>query len=184
MTWGVDTRADRQEWAAWFDAHGIKRSKSFTGINGWVMGCENPDGRIVRLYADNEEHEWGLIIRIGMKFGLVLCMRIQIAYGGDTLRMIQVPARVRARICIELCRAETTCYPRYVNHTDLNHVSAMYAYQRTKTPHCHVPLVAIGVNRSVASAVDSALKNLNRPNYPLVACLDMNESPSEYQFSP
>ena len=57
------------------------------------------------------------------------------------------------------------------------------ASQRTKAPHCHVPLVAIGVNRSVASVTSDALKNLNRSNYPLVACLDMNESPKEYQFS-
>ena len=57
------------------------------------------------------------------------------------------------------------------------------ASERTKTPHCHVPLLAIGVNRSVASVTSDALKNLNRSNYPLVACLDMNESPKEYQFS-
>ena len=58
MTWGVDKRADLEEWGVWFDAHGVKRSKIFTGIKGWVMGCEDPDGRIVRLYVDNEEHEW------------------------------------------------------------------------------------------------------------------------------
>jgi catechol-2,3-dioxygenase len=58
VTWGVDTRADLEEWAAWFDANDVKRSRIFTGIKGWVMGCEDPDGKIVRLYVDKEEHEW------------------------------------------------------------------------------------------------------------------------------
>ena len=30
-----------------------------TGIKGWVMACEDPDGRIVRLYCEEEEErEW------------------------------------------------------------------------------------------------------------------------------
>ena len=28
------------------------------GIKGWVMGCEDPDGRIGRLSVEDEEHEW------------------------------------------------------------------------------------------------------------------------------
>lgn len=58
ITWGCGTRKDLDEWAAWFDANGVKRSKIFTGIKGWVMGAEDPDGRIVRIYVEDEEHEW------------------------------------------------------------------------------------------------------------------------------
>lgn len=58
ITWGVATRADLEQWSDWFDAHGVKHSKILTGIKGWLMGCEDPDGKIVRLYVDEEEHEW------------------------------------------------------------------------------------------------------------------------------
>jgi catechol 2,3-dioxygenase-like lactoylglutathione lyase family enzyme len=58
ITWGVGGRKDLEEWAAWFDYHGVKRSAIFTGIKGWVSACEDPDGRIVRLYVEDEEHEW------------------------------------------------------------------------------------------------------------------------------
>ena len=58
ITWGVGTRKDLEEWAAWFDANSVKRSRIFTGIKGWVMGCEDPDGRVVRLYVEEEDHEW------------------------------------------------------------------------------------------------------------------------------
>jgi catechol 2,3-dioxygenase-like lactoylglutathione lyase family enzyme len=58
ITWGVSTRKYLEEWGAWFDANGIKRSKILTGIKGWVAGCLDPDGRVVRLYVDDEEHEW------------------------------------------------------------------------------------------------------------------------------
>lgn len=59
----------------------------------------------------------------------------------------------------------------------------MSTQQKQKAPHCYVPIVAIGVNRGTALAVSDALKALDRSNYPLVACLDMHESPEEYQFS-
>ncbi|KAF4944283.1 hypothetical protein FSARC_14716 [Fusarium sarcochroum] len=58
ITWGVGTRADLGEWESWLDKHGVHRSKVFVGIKGWVMGCEDPDGRIVRLYVEDEDHEW------------------------------------------------------------------------------------------------------------------------------
>jgi catechol 2,3-dioxygenase-like lactoylglutathione lyase family enzyme len=58
ITWGVGTRKDLEEWGVWLDSWGVKRSRIFTGIKGWVMGCEDPDGRIVRLYVEDEEHEW------------------------------------------------------------------------------------------------------------------------------
>jgi hypothetical protein len=58
ITWGVGTRQDLEEWGRWFDAHGVPHSRIFTGVKGWVMACEDPDGRIVRLYVQDEEHEW------------------------------------------------------------------------------------------------------------------------------
>lgn len=58
ITWGVGTRKDLEEWTKWFDANGVKHSKILTGIKGWVMGCEDPDGKVVRLYVEDEEHEW------------------------------------------------------------------------------------------------------------------------------
>lgn len=58
ITWGVGTRKDLQEWAQWLDQWKVNRSPIFTGIKGWVMSCEDPDGRIVRLYVEDEEHDW------------------------------------------------------------------------------------------------------------------------------
>ncbi|KAK9415857.1 putative Glyoxalase/fosfomycin resistance/dioxygenase domain-containing protein [Seiridium unicorne] len=58
ITWGVGTRKNLEEWAAWLDGHGVQSSKVLTGIKGWVMACEDQDGRIVRLYVEDEEHEW------------------------------------------------------------------------------------------------------------------------------
>jgi catechol 2,3-dioxygenase-like lactoylglutathione lyase family enzyme len=58
ITWGVSKRADLEAWGAWLDANAVRRSRTFTGVKGWVMACEDPDGRIVRLYVDDEEHEW------------------------------------------------------------------------------------------------------------------------------
>ena len=58
ITWGVGTRKDLEEWGNWLDASNVKRSPVLMGIKGWVMGCEDPDGRIVRLYVEDEEHEW------------------------------------------------------------------------------------------------------------------------------
>ncbi|KAI9737567.1 MAG: hypothetical protein M1834_009722 [Cirrosporium novae-zelandiae] len=57
ITWGVDTRADLEEWGTWFDANGVRRSRVLRGIKGWVLCCEDPDGRVVRVYCE-EEHEW------------------------------------------------------------------------------------------------------------------------------
>ncbi len=47
-----------EEWVAWLDENKVHRSKIFTGIKGWLMGCEDPDGKIVRIYAEDESHEW------------------------------------------------------------------------------------------------------------------------------
>ncbi|KAF7973458.1 hypothetical protein HWV62_15044 [Athelia sp. TMB] len=57
VTWGVDTRSDLEDWARWLGARGVTHSRVFTGIKGWVLGAEDPDGKIVRIYC-NEEHEW------------------------------------------------------------------------------------------------------------------------------
>jgi catechol 2,3-dioxygenase-like lactoylglutathione lyase family enzyme len=58
VTYGVGTRKDLEEWERWLDSKGVRRSRIFTGIKGWVMACEDPDGKIVRLYVEDEEHEW------------------------------------------------------------------------------------------------------------------------------
>lgn len=58
ITWGVGTRKDLEEWGEWLDFNGIKRSPILTGIKGWVMACEDPDLKHVRLYVEDEEHEW------------------------------------------------------------------------------------------------------------------------------
>ncbi|KAF4987814.1 hypothetical protein FGRMN_10130 [Fusarium graminum] len=49
ITWGVGTRADLEEWRVWLDVNGVPRSKVLVGVKGWVMACEDPDGRIVMI---------------------------------------------------------------------------------------------------------------------------------------
>jgi catechol 2,3-dioxygenase-like lactoylglutathione lyase family enzyme len=58
VTWGVGTRKDLDDWAAWLDANQVKRSKILVGIKGWWLACEDPDKKHVRLYVEDEEHEW------------------------------------------------------------------------------------------------------------------------------
>ena len=58
ITWGVGTRKGLEAWKAWFAYNGVEHSKIFTGIKGWVSGCRDPDGRVVRLYVNDEVHEW------------------------------------------------------------------------------------------------------------------------------
>jgi catechol 2,3-dioxygenase-like lactoylglutathione lyase family enzyme len=58
ITWGVGNRQDLEDWTTWFKAKGVPHSKIFVGIKGWVMAAEDPDGKIVRLYVEDEEHEW------------------------------------------------------------------------------------------------------------------------------
>lgn len=57
ITFGVETRADLESWKAWFEMKGVKCSRVFRGLKGWVSCALDPDGKIVRLYC-NEEHEW------------------------------------------------------------------------------------------------------------------------------
>jgi hypothetical protein len=58
ITWGVGTRKDLEEWGEWLDKENVKRSPVLMGIKSWVMACKDPDGRIVRLFVEDEEHEW------------------------------------------------------------------------------------------------------------------------------
>jgi len=57
ITWGVPAHKDLDIWEAWFGEHGVKSSQVFTAIKGWVLCALDPDGKIVRIYCD-EEHEW------------------------------------------------------------------------------------------------------------------------------
>ncbi|KAK8102696.1 hypothetical protein PG984_015842 [Apiospora sp. TS-2023a] len=59
VTWGVDTRADLEAWARWLDSRGVDHSRVLRGVKGWVLCARDPDGKIVRLYTE-EEHEWAL----------------------------------------------------------------------------------------------------------------------------
>ncbi|KAK6856765.1 Glyoxalase/Bleomycin resistance protein/Dihydroxybiphenyl dioxygenase [Apiospora arundinis] len=56
---GVGTRADLDDWARWLDLKGVEHSRVLRGVKGWVLCARDPDGKIVRLYTE-EEHEWGL----------------------------------------------------------------------------------------------------------------------------
>lgn len=58
VVWGVKTRKDLDDWAAWLDANGVKRSRVLTALKSWTVVCEDPDGRMVRFYVTGEEHEW------------------------------------------------------------------------------------------------------------------------------
>jgi catechol 2,3-dioxygenase-like lactoylglutathione lyase family enzyme len=57
VTWGCERMSDLDVWAAWLDGLGVRRSPVFMGVKGWVLACEDVDGKIVRIYC-NEEHEW------------------------------------------------------------------------------------------------------------------------------
>lgn len=58
IVWGVGTRKDLEEWGTWFDFNNVKRSQIMIGMKGWYMAAEDPDGRQVRLYVEDEDHEW------------------------------------------------------------------------------------------------------------------------------
>lgn len=57
ITWGVESRTDLETWRSWFKHNGVKCSKVFVGLKGWVLCALDPDGKTVRLYC-NEKHEW------------------------------------------------------------------------------------------------------------------------------
>lgn len=58
ISYGVGTKADLEKWEKWFDANDVRHSPIYTGFKTWVMSCEDPDGRFVRLFVEDEEHEW------------------------------------------------------------------------------------------------------------------------------
>lgn len=60
ITWGVSGQKHLREWKEWFHAKGVKCSDVFTALKSWVLAAEDPDGRVVRLYVEDEEHEWTL----------------------------------------------------------------------------------------------------------------------------
>ncbi|KAK3045868.1 hypothetical protein LTR09_012599 [Extremus antarcticus] len=57
VTIGVRTKDDLDACKSWFEANGVECSRVFTGPKGWVLAALDPDGKIVRVYCD-EEHEW------------------------------------------------------------------------------------------------------------------------------
>ncbi|KAK8073670.1 hypothetical protein PG994_004569 [Apiospora phragmitis] len=59
VTWGVNARADLEAWSRWLDAQNVEHSRVLRGVKGWVLCARDPDGKIVRLYTE-EEHEWSL----------------------------------------------------------------------------------------------------------------------------
>jgi len=67
ITWSVESRADLDEWKAKFEKEGINHSKVFTGLKGWVLCANDPDGKLVRLYT-KEEHEWSTNFDKGKTF--------------------------------------------------------------------------------------------------------------------
>lgn len=57
ITFGVKTKVELERAREWFEANGVKCSRVFTGLKGWVFGALDPDGKIVRVYCE-EEHQW------------------------------------------------------------------------------------------------------------------------------
>jgi len=45
-------------WGIGEHGFGIKRSRVFAGHKSWILAVEDPDGRIVRLYVEDEGYEW------------------------------------------------------------------------------------------------------------------------------
>ncbi len=51
ITLSVEKRADLDIWRAHFETIGAKHSPILTGLVGWLLAVEDPDGRRVRLYT-------------------------------------------------------------------------------------------------------------------------------------
>ncbi|KAJ3013386.1 hypothetical protein HKX48_005796 [Thoreauomyces humboldtii] len=58
VTWGVSTRKDLESWADRLKEEGVSHSKVLMGLRSWVLVCEDPDGRKIRFYVEDEVHEW------------------------------------------------------------------------------------------------------------------------------
>ncbi|KAF2102767.1 Glyoxalase/Bleomycin resistance protein/Dihydroxybiphenyl dioxygenase [Rhizodiscina lignyota] len=51
VTWAVGSEADLESWEKWLTAKDVKHSRVLTGVIGWVLVFEDPDGRFLRLYT-------------------------------------------------------------------------------------------------------------------------------------
>ncbi|OAJ56548.1 hypothetical protein A6V36_33840 [Paraburkholderia ginsengiterrae] len=51
VTFSVRTHSDLLAWHDHLEAKGIHHSPVFTGVLGWVMAAEDPDGRHLRFYT-------------------------------------------------------------------------------------------------------------------------------------
>ena len=51
VTFSVATHAELVAWHDWLEASDIRHSPVFTGVTGWVLAAEDPDGRHLRFYT-------------------------------------------------------------------------------------------------------------------------------------
>ncbi|KAK4901748.1 hypothetical protein LTR27_001520 [Elasticomyces elasticus] len=56
VTLTVEKRADLEVWTAWLTRWGTLHSQVLTGLRGWLLVFEDPDGRRLRLYT-KEGHD-------------------------------------------------------------------------------------------------------------------------------
>lgn len=57
IIFSVETKADLETAGDWFEVKGEGCSKVFTVLKGWVVGVLDPDGKVVKVYCE-EQHEW------------------------------------------------------------------------------------------------------------------------------
>jgi catechol 2,3-dioxygenase-like lactoylglutathione lyase family enzyme len=51
VTFSVERYTDLLAWHDYLEANGIRHSPVFTGVNGWLLAAEDPDGRHLRFYT-------------------------------------------------------------------------------------------------------------------------------------
>ncbi|QBR03208.1 VOC family protein [Paraburkholderia pallida] len=51
VTFSVETHDDLVAWHDYLEANGIPHSPVFTGVTGWLLAAEDPDGRHLRFYT-------------------------------------------------------------------------------------------------------------------------------------
>jgi catechol 2,3-dioxygenase-like lactoylglutathione lyase family enzyme len=51
VTFAVKTHDDLLAWHDYFEASGVRHSPVFTGVTGWLLAAEDPDGRHLRFYT-------------------------------------------------------------------------------------------------------------------------------------
>ncbi|KAK3619466.1 hypothetical protein LTR56_016255 [Elasticomyces elasticus] len=51
VTFSVEKRVDLEAWTAWLTRWGTLHSQVLTGVRGWLLIFEDPDGRRLRLYT-------------------------------------------------------------------------------------------------------------------------------------